>query len=427
MNHYTKVLLFKAIFQLVFLAFIMLGTSVSASPKRNLYDRNGENVKVNADSIWNFYYTPWKCMLVNANGDTTTHYYTRAGVEKARTNNYNNYFCAMNYGPEKRDYYEAWVRRKSGKVELVRTWYLYGADWVKHSGRDRRDYEYTPRYMDRHGNWLYAYDPWRDKSYERILVYYDEEGFSAEEDKAIDTRIEELVSAVKEGENPLNPKNIAAGLFKIGAKGLFVFGVIVLFMVIFKRRKFYRWFDIKATYHITPNGNRFFCPGMLFGFVPVLLILAPTGFYLYKGQTTAVIHQELIVSTVACIFAAVIYGLLFIAIRGRKRGCRCARWELLFGIVMCLCFWATVLFSIIVAFFVMIALLIYELFFGKRDYSNSADDGDAYERNKCVTSWDGEGQILSHMGSGYYMDTNGAIYYSNAGSTYRLGDSKHFF
>ena len=92
---------------------------------------------------------------------------------------------------------------------------------------------------------------------------------------------------------------------------------------------------------------------------------------------------------------------------------------------MCLCLWATVLFSLIVAFFTLIALLVYELFFGKRDYSSSADDGEGYAGHKYVTSWDGESQALSHMGGGYYMDTDGAIY--GGGGTYRLGDNKPFF
>lgn len=425
MNNYSPVVFFKAILLSVFSLFIMFGASVDASPKRSLYRQDGENVKVNADSIWKFRVAPWKCMLINNEGDTVTRYYDRAGVEKARKNSSDTYFCAMNYGPDNRDYYESLVRRKSGKLEWVRTWYLYGADYVKSSGRDRRDYEYTPRYCDRHGNWLYAYDWLRDKSYERIIIYYDEDGFSAEEDKAIDARIETLVSTIKEAENPLNPKNIATGMFSIGAKVLFIFGVFVLFMVVFRRRKFYFWFDKKATYHITPDGNKIFCLSMLNGFIPVALILAPTGMYLLGGHTTAVIGKELIISTFGGVVAAAVYSLLFILIRGHRRSYRCACWELLFGITMCLCLWATVLFSLIVAFFTLIALLVYELFFGKRDYSSSADDGEGYAGHKYVTSWDGESQALSHMGGGYYMDTDGAIY--GGGGTYRLGDNKPFF
>lgn len=387
---------------------------------------DSSNKYIIGDDIWKFAKTPWKCVLISSNGDSITRYYRRDGMEKARVAGSFHYFAAMNQGSDNRDYYETYRTYKSGETKLVRNWYNYGADYAKKS--DNHRYFYTPRFNDSHGNWVMI----RKESHtdnvtlHREMTYYDEAGFSEAEDKEIDARIEALVSAVKEQENPFNPKNIVGSVFSIGAKALYLLGLFLLFMLVFRRGQLYLWINRHAGRVITPGNGGLFCRTQFCGIIPSILILGPTGLYIYNGHSTAVLSTSLLIEPLCGVAAAVVYSLSYVLIRRRKVFTRTAVWEILYGTCCCICLWATVILGIYIAVIIIIGLFFAGMLFGRGgSVPNDAADSDW----ASTISSDGEYARLGRLGtSDYFMDNNGNIYDGrSSGSFYRLGDGKMFY
>jgi hypothetical protein len=365
---------------------------------------------------------PWKCVFTDLKtGNTFTRYYTREGIEKARGTATSESFVAMNQGPDMKDYYETYRKYKSGEIKLVRNWYLYGADYPKRSNPMR--YRYDPNKNDKRGNWLVAKVDFRDEGMSREIYYYDEKGYDAEEDTAIDKRISELVANVKDKENPFNIDNIVASVFAFAVKSIYIFGLFVLFMLIFKRRSFYLWFDKKATYKITPWGNGLFNRTIIAGLFPICAAMAPVGYYLYTGHTTAVITNSLVMQTLIGLAVALLYCIAYILIRGALYSRKRARWELAYSISICICIWAGIILSIYIVVISLIVLLFVGMLFGR---SNDSPSDDNTPDAMHVTSWDGEGQYLQRLSDNYYIDNNGNMYSVSGGSAHRLSDWKNF-
>lgn len=385
------------------------------------YDPSGANKKVIGDSIYTYVVTPWKCIYTLADGSVSVRYYRPDGVEKARVAG--SFFAALNQGAERRDYYETWRTYMSGETKLVRNWYNYGIDFPKK--QNLREYYYTPRYNDRKGNWVYAVDPWRDKSFSREMFYFDGPEYDAAEDSLIDARINELVTLVKEQENPYNPQNLLATTLGFAIKLLFIFGLFVLFMMTFRREAFYLWFDCKATRKITPYGNALFCRTLLFGIAPVLLASWPIASYVLGGNSTAVMKPELVRATLIGTAWALVYCVIFVLMRRRRVGARCARWELAYSICIFACLWAGVIFAIYVVFIALIAMFFFGMVFGKGG-SIPADDGNP--DNMYVTAWDGEGAYLTRLSGNVYQDRHGNLFatQTGGGGIHRLSDLKPF-
>lgn len=403
-------------FFLVFAAAVLLAGGLEA---KELFTPGYDNKKVLGDSLFAYTETPWKCVFVNeTSGDTTVRYYRRDGVEKARVSG--SFFAALKQGPDNRDYYETWRTYESGETKLVRNWYNYGIDYGRK--KDHREYQYTPRYNDRKGNWVYAKDPWRDQAYSRQLFYYDGPEYDAAEDSVIDSRIAGLVQSVKEQENPLNPVNLLLNAFQIVVKLIYLFGLFVLFMMSFRRGAFYLWFDCRAARKITPRSNGLFCKTLLYGIIPVLLASGPIALYVFSGHSTAVLKPGLVYDTLAGTALALVYCVIFVLVRSRRVGARCARWELAYSICMFVCLWAGVIFAIYVVVIALLAMFFLYMFFGDSGRSASDDDG---PENMYATAWDGEGQYLTHISGEHYMDTSGNMY-STHGGLHRLGDLKPF-
>lgn len=381
-----------------------------------------EPVKVDGDSIYSFKVVPWKCVFTDENGHSSTRYYTRTGEEKARGTVDSEAFTAMNQGPDKKDYYEQYRTYKTGETRLVKNWYQYGADF----GRKHNEltYRHKPGQVDRHGNWTYVTVNMRQETMRRDIIYYDEAGYDAQEDSLIDARIQNLVAAVKEQENPLNPMNILAMAFKIAANALYLFGLFILFMLAFRRQQFYLWFDLKATKKITPRGSRLINKTFWCGLFPTLALMFPVAWYMYTGHYTAVIHMSLIKQT--CVGAAVglVYCFGYVLIRSRFCSARCAFWELVYSVVLWVCLWAGIILSIYILFICLVSMIFLYMFFGSSGGKVSADDGNP--DNMYATSWDTESQYLSRLSGNTYMDTKGNLYSVSGGSAHRMGDSKNF-
>ena len=400
---------------LILLLFCLTGRATNVE-----LDRNARMEKFVGDSMYRYTTMPWKCVYIYlATNDTATRYYTRQGIEKARVSR--NFFAAIKQGADRRDYYETLRTYKSGETRLVKHRYNYGIDFVRKS--DVRYYSYNPSKCDKQGNWTYAEDIYiNNKGIARLLSYYDTPGYDPEEDAAIDRRIATLVSEVKEQENPLNIKNIVRSIFALCVKLLFVFGLFIMAMLVFRRQSFHLWFDIKATRKITPWGNALYCRTVWYAFLPVLTIFFPTVSYISGGGTTAIIHSDLIISTITGLVIAIAYCTIFILLRSRKHSARCALWELLYSASIWVALWAALLFAFMVLVACLVVLFFVGMLFGKGGSADACVDG---KDNFYATSWDGESQYLSRLSENYYMDTEGNIYLSGDGM-HRLGDAKPF-
>lgn len=396
-----------------------LCASTDFETKLRKFNNNKATAKIVSDSALNFKVAPWKCIMTYPNGSVSTIYFNRDGVRKACFGA-DSSMVAYKAGPQKKDYYERWKTYRNGETRWVQSWYQYGAGYIK--SKDHRNYFYEPLKVDHHGNWLIAVDKWaaRSPGYSRQMVYYDEEGFDADEDAWVDKRIDNLVNAVAENENPLTPSNILKNGYALIVKLLYFFGLFILFMLLFKRRKFYLWFDIKATRKITPLGNAIICKTQLAGIIPALILLFPIAEYQYTGHTTAVIHMSLVESQLLAVGLASIYYLLYILIRKRFVGSRCARWELNYALLMCLALFSAIILAIYIAVIALIVLFFMGMLFGKGG-GISVDSPE--DKPHYVTGVDGESAYLSPMGNGYFMDTDGNLFHHNI----RLSDSKAFF
>lgn len=429
-NRTARLVKVSEIFRSVFLpvmTFLCVLPCLGTTPGHgHLIPGDPSNKFIIGDSIWKFAKVPWKCVLINSKGDTITRYYRRDGVEKARLGSSHYYFAAMNQGSENRDYYETYRTYKSGETKQVRNWYNYGADYGNKPNNKR--YFYTPRFNDAHGNWVAvrnesSVDP---ETLRRVMVYYDETGFSEKEDKEIDARTNALVSAVKEQENPFNLKNIAGSAFSFGAKALYLLGLFILFMLVFRRNVLYLWIDRHAGKVITPRNGGLFCRTQLCGIIPSILILGPTGLYIYNGHTTAVLQPGLLTDTLYGIAIALAYALIYVLIRRRKVFTRTAIWELIYGTCCCICLWAAVILGIYVAVIMLIGLFFAGMLFGRGGTLPNDVEG---PNSAGVMSGDGEYAHLNRIGSSdYFMDHNGNIYDGrSSGSFNRLGDGKSFY
>ncbi|MCF0173530.1 MAG: hypothetical protein HUJ91_07395 [Bacteroidales bacterium] len=372
------------------------------------------------DSLYRYTVVPWKAVYIFLETNhTATRYYTREGKEKARVST--NFFAAIKQGADNRDYYETYRTYKSGETKLVKNWYNYGIDYVRKP--DKRDYYYNPGRCDKMGNWTYAEDIYANKKgIVRELYYYDTPGYDPEEDAEINQRIATLVKEVKAQDNPFSLTSLPSTVFAFCVRLLFFFGLFILFMLVFRRQSLYLWFDVKATRKITPWGNALYCRTVWYAFIPVLLIFYPTVSYVLGGGTTAVIHNNLILSTVINLGIVGIYCLIFILFRSRRYSARCAVWELLYSATLWVTLWASLLLAFIVLLICLAVLVIAGIL--SSDGTSSGTEEDAKD-NMYVTSWDGECQNLSHISGNYYMDTSGNMY-SSGGGMHRLGDLKRF-
>jgi len=386
----------------------------------SLANAYSEMPHIDGDSIYTFKVTPWKCIFTDENGHSFTRYYTRDGIEKARGTVDSESFTAMNQGPDKKDYYEQYRTYKNGETRLVRNWYQYGADFVKK--RNPLEYRYNPSQNDHHGNWTYASVNMRKETFRRKMFYYDEPGYDAKEDALIDNRIHNLVAGVNEQENPLNIKNILASAYSLIVKLLYLYGLFILFMLAFKRQKFYLWFDKKATKKITPWGNRLINKTFWCGLFPTLSLMFPVAWYMYTGHTTAVIHMSLIKQSCIGAAVAIVYCLGYLFIRGSFCSKRCALWEMIYSVSLWFCIWSGIILSIYILFISLIAMLFLGMIFGKGGSIPADDNPD----NMYATSWDSESAYLSRLSGNTYIDNNGNLYSVSGGSAHRLGDSKNF-
>lgn len=333
---------------------------------------------------------PWRIIVTDAQGDTvSTMYFDRDGkrISAMRPG----YKVAYNLPPDNKDYYERVVTRKAGNIDTVRTWYLYGEGYG--TKKDTRPYTLYDKYIDRHGNWTVAYDKWHRKGYQRFITYFDDPEYSAEEDAAVHDWIVFIKTHVDRKENPLSLDNLAGGIFSIAAKLLFVFTLVMLFMLIFKRQRLYNYINRKAGAYITPRG--IFSPLQLSGLVPALLILGPVSMHVLNSPThsTAVMPDSVIWHTAATTLLAAIYCIAYTIIRGAAVGRRRARTEVLYGLISCLCVWGALLLGVMVAVALIAVLFFAGMVFGKGgSVSSGAAPVDGNCRNCgncCHRKWNG--------------------------------------
>lgn len=354
----------ERLFKLILLLLVLTAGHTTANAS-NTYNVLG-------DSVWTFQgATPWRCILLRDGGDTVAiRYFHRDGTRKAAI--IDSLFVAYKAGRRQIDYYER-KNATSTYDSIVRNSFLFGADYKeKH---DSTLYQCDMGRCDSHGNWLRAFNRAKHSGYQRVLTYYDEAGYDNAEEEALNARIDEIVLEV-DTNDLLNA--IGDGGFSV-IKVLFYIGWVVLFMLLFCRKRLHSWIDALAGAHITPTKGIFrksqlYALPLMFFILAMMVLTVVVAYNAHRSLTALYV----LIGMAITLLAVLAYSVLFIIIRGRRVGKRQSAVEYFYSLSCCVLIIASGLYAAIfvvalinVLFIALIALIFFGMLMGGGGNSNN--------------------------------------------------------